>query len=311
MRKRGIWRDLVIPRLRIRVMIVIVAFRSAVTTKHFLRRRIMEEESQSPRPWSLPIRIAVLTLLMLYLSIVVLAPMTNPAGAPELTTPVAKAVSPVHQALYLNHGYRFFAPDPGPSHSLIYEIETADGQKTKGHFPDRENTSPRLLYHRWFMLSESMYREYSLLSLKPEIDKILETYDQEIAAFAQQGELEKSKAMTAEKDEALAILDATKVRFDELMLKLARNLVARFGEQEGSPKSIRMWIRRRTQPSAAQSLAGVKLIDESLEAGLVTQAEVAYFTAEQLAIPDEVKVPDETTNEPELESISPAGADNE
>ena len=76
------------------------------------------EEELKPLPESLPIRITVLVLLMLYLSIVVLAPLTNPTGALELTTPIAQKVSPVHQALYLGHGYRFFAPDPGPSHIL-------------------------------------------------------------------------------------------------------------------------------------------------------------------------------------------------
>ena len=80
----------------------------------------MEEELKPLQPWSLPIRIAVLVLLALYLAIVVLAPLTNPTGAPQLTTPVAQQVSPVHQALYLNHGYRFFAPDPGPSHIMVY-----------------------------------------------------------------------------------------------------------------------------------------------------------------------------------------------
>ena len=164
----------------------------------------MEAESQSPTPWPLPIRIAVFTLLMLYLSIVVLAPLTNPSGAGQLTVPVAEVVAPVHQALYLNHGYRFFAPDPGPSHVLVYEIETADGKKIKGHFPDRENTSPRLLYHRWFMLSESMYREFLLLSFKPTINEILKKYDEDIAELTRQGKIEESKVVAAAKATDLA-----------------------------------------------------------------------------------------------------------
>ena len=268
----------------------------------------MEDDLQSPQPWPLPIRIAVLCLLMLYLVIVVLAPLTNPVGAPKLTTPLAKRVAPVHQALYLNHGYRFFAPDPGPSHVMVYEIEAADGQKIKGHFPDRENTSPRLLYHRWFMLSESMYRAFSLLSLKPEIDKVLKEYEQEIAALAKQGEVEESKARAAEMAEVKAELDREKIRFDGLMLTLARNLVTKFGNQDaGSAKSIRMWIRRRTQPTAEQSSNGVKLTDERL----VTQAEVAYFTAEQLAEPAAELVPDDSGSQTDLESISAAGAGDE
>ena len=276
----------------------------------------MEEDSQLAPLWPLPIRIAVLGVLMLYLAVVVLAPLTNPSGAPYLTEPMAKRAAPIHQALYLNHGYRFFAPDPGPSHSLVYEIETVDGTKIKGHFPDRENTSPRLLYHRWFMLSESMYREFLLLSFKPEIDALMKTYDQEIAELARQGETEKSKERAAQKARDLQEFDAAKVRFDGLMLRLGRNLVTRFGGSDvsssletsspevSSPKSIRMWIRRRAIPTTGQSLSGVELTDE----GLLTQAEVAYFTAEQLAIPDEVAEP---TSQPELETVAPAGGGDE
>ena len=200
----------------------------------------MEEDSQPRNPWSLlPFRIAILVLLGLYLAIVVLAPLTNPSGAPYLTEEVARRVSPVHQALYLNHGYRFFAPNPGPSHSIAYEIETADEQKIKGHFPDRENTSPRLLYHRWFMLSESLYREFELLPTKLQIEERLKSYDQEIAALVSQGEVDKSKARAAEKESALIELAAAQARFDDLMLKLARNLVAKFGKPETSSPEVR------------------------------------------------------------------------
>ncbi len=260
----------------------------------------MEEELKTLPPWSLPVRIAVLVALMLYLLIVVLAPLTNPDGARELTVPVALRVKPVHDALYLNHGYRFFAPDPGPSHIVVYEIETVSGETIKGHFPDRENTSPRLLYHRWFMLSESMYREFSLLSMRPEIDKLLLEYEARIAELAKMGELEQSKVLAAERDQAVKLLEQKKVNFDGLMLMLARNLVTRFGGESGSAKSIRMWIQRRVQPTAEQSKSGIKLTDQ----GLITQAEVGYFTADQLAVPQQAVA------ETDLESIS-AGGDDE
>ncbi len=56
--------------------------------------------------------------------------------------------------LYLDHGYKFFGPDPGPSHLVRYELVTADSQRLSGVFPDRHEHWPRLLYHRHFMLSE-------------------------------------------------------------------------------------------------------------------------------------------------------------
>jgi hypothetical protein len=54
----------------------------------------------------------------------------------------------------LNHGYRFFAPDPGPSHLFYYTLTMADGTTKSGHFPNHQEHWPRLLYHRYFMLSE-------------------------------------------------------------------------------------------------------------------------------------------------------------
>jgi len=254
----------------------------------------MEEEFKPLPPWSLPIRIAVLALLMLYLSIVVLAPLTNPTGALQLTTPIAEAVSPVHEALYLDHGYRFFAPNPGPSHIVVYEIETAEGEQINGHFPDRDNTSPRLLYHRLFMLSESVFRQYVNLSLDVRGEEQLRKVDEKIAGLANQGDVELSKKLTKERDEGLVDWE----RFDGLMLNLARNLVAKLGTAE-PPKSIRMWIHRRIQPTVDQSKSGIELTDEMF----ITQAEVAYFTADQLATLEQVVA------DPELETISAGDGD--
>ena len=57
---------------------------------------------------------------------------------------------------YLNHGYGFFAPDPGPSHLIHYTIEFDSGETLTGTFPDREAYWPRLRYHRHFMLAEQL-----------------------------------------------------------------------------------------------------------------------------------------------------------
>ena len=148
------------------------------------------------------------------------------------------------------------------------------------------------------MLSESMYREFSVLSMKPEIDELLREYEDLIKNLAQQGEVEHSNALAAERDQALAMLDQEKVGFDGLMLMVARNLVTRFGGGR-SVKSIRMWILRRMLPTTDQSKAGIELTDERF----ITQAEVAYFTAEQLAVLEQVAA------EPEFETASAGGGD--
>ena len=63
---------------------------------------------------------------------------------------------PYLDAFYLNHGYHFFAPEPGPSHLIRYEMILADGAKKTGFFPNKAEHCPRLLYHRHFMLSEHL-----------------------------------------------------------------------------------------------------------------------------------------------------------
>jgi hypothetical protein len=63
---------------------------------------------------------------------------------------------PYLEAACLNNGYRFFAPEPGPSHLVRYELTLADGSRIEGVFPDLARHRPRLLYHRHFMLSEKV-----------------------------------------------------------------------------------------------------------------------------------------------------------
>jgi hypothetical protein len=58
-------------------------------------------------------------------------------------------------ALYLNHGYHFFAPEPSTGHLIRYEVLDDRGQVIKqGEFPNRSEQWPRLLYHRYFMLAD-------------------------------------------------------------------------------------------------------------------------------------------------------------
>jgi hypothetical protein len=80
-------------------------------------------------------------------------------GSPP-TSPFADVVARPFRtyiaAADLNHGYRFFAPNPGPSHLFRYRLTHDDGSTSDGYFPNRSEHWPRLLYHRYFMLSENL-----------------------------------------------------------------------------------------------------------------------------------------------------------
>jgi hypothetical protein len=71
--------------------------------------------------------------------------------------------------MYLDHGYFFFAPNPGPSFLVKYKVEFADGRDpVEGVFPNLEEQTPRLLYHRYFMVSTALNNSYAPPTPPPE-----------------------------------------------------------------------------------------------------------------------------------------------
>jgi hypothetical protein len=100
------------------------------------------------------LRKAVSFWLVFHLAAVVIAPAAM-APASELAREVCGLFQPYQQILYLDHGYHFFAPEPAESTLLAYVAEREDGATLRGRIPDRR-TQPRLLYHRYFMLTEHM-----------------------------------------------------------------------------------------------------------------------------------------------------------
>lgn len=108
-----------------------------------------------PRPW----RIFVSLLVIGHLWAVVGRPIEFATQGPFGTSPAATTFyTPVRsysQALYLDHGYAFFAPDPGPSHLIRATVQPPAGDTAlQLTYPDHADQWPRLLYHRHFMLSE-------------------------------------------------------------------------------------------------------------------------------------------------------------
>jgi hypothetical protein len=82
------------------------------------------------------------------------------------------------QAIYMDHGYHFFGPDPGDSTLLRYVGTQVDGTVVRGTYPDRD-IFPRLRYHRHFMLTEAIPRianfdeELGALQAKAYAERIL------------------------------------------------------------------------------------------------------------------------------------------
>ena len=198
--------------------------------------------------------------LLVYLFVLILGPLSNPIGSEHLVRPLAKRVAPIHRAMFLGHGYRFFAPNPGPSHLVEFQITKEDGSTVTGRFPDRDdvtNSFPRLQYHRWFMLSETIWAEH----LTPSEADIRAAHNrlERIATEKQIAGHHKSashlRAGIKEQKESYA---NTRERSDELFNSVARNLLQMHGGE-----SIKLFVRERQIPFPIDVREGVKLGDES------------------------------------------------
>jgi hypothetical protein len=103
------------------------------------------------RPW---VRGVLSILLMLHLTAVFVAPaVAPPTPRSDFFGALHDFFTPYLNLAYINHGYGFFSPDPGSSFIIRYHIERKDGEVLEGVMPDLEKNWPRLLYHRYFMLT--------------------------------------------------------------------------------------------------------------------------------------------------------------
>ena len=112
--------------------------------------------------WSPAVRWLVSGWLALHLAAVFIPPMhaatqVADGGSSPATGTLYNALRWYFGPLYLDHGYAFFAPNPGPSHLVRYRVEFDDDRPAiEATFPDLKVHRPRLLYHRHFMLSEAL-----------------------------------------------------------------------------------------------------------------------------------------------------------
>ncbi len=108
--------------------------------------------------WPAWARGLVSLLLVWHLAAIFLAPFSQP---PTSRLVAFLAQNPVVRAytdpLYLNHGYSFFAPEPGPGHVIEYTLFDSTGNQLEtSRFPSKREQWPRLNYHRFMMLADQL-----------------------------------------------------------------------------------------------------------------------------------------------------------
>lgn len=114
------------------------------------------DDQPSRQQWPLAVRLFASAVILIYLLAVAIPPLAGPPPASELASVILQPFRPLVGVFSLSHGYRFFAPNPGPGHSIRWTIQTARGNTLKGVIPDAKTDWPRLLYHRRFMIPEKI-----------------------------------------------------------------------------------------------------------------------------------------------------------
>jgi hypothetical protein len=125
------------------------------------------DQPREPEAWRPGWRWIISGLLAFHVTAVFMGPFafstrTGAGTSSEFARPLMRLFRPYVQAMFLDHGYAFFAPDPGPSHLVRYKVEFDDGRPAvEGTFPDLATERPRLLYHRHFMLAEQLHDSFA------------------------------------------------------------------------------------------------------------------------------------------------------
>ena len=223
-----------------------------------------------------PIWRTVISLLLLgYLGVLLLGPLSNPIASEHLTGPLARAVAPVHRLLFQGHGYRFFAPEPGPGHFVECRFTMKDGSESISRFPDRDAHQPRLLYHRWFMLAETIFTE---LDGTPDAESFAQAQAamrRELAELRSAGKPKLTKQLSTRIDLLDHEYERTRKRIENLLRSVANALL----KEQPDAKAVELVLFERTIPLPDDVAGGNRLDDPQY---LSPPISIGKFTRENL-----------------------------
>ena len=223
-----------------------------------------------------PIWRKIISLLLLsYLGILLLGPLSNPIASEHLTGPLARAVAPVHRTLFQGHGYRFFAPEPGPGHFIECRFKMMNGAESISRFPDRDVHQPRLLYHRWFMLAETLFTE---LDGTPDAEAFAEAQTalrREVLELRSAGELRPAKLLSNRVDFLDQEYERTRKRVDNLLRSVATAVL----KEQPDAESVELVLFERAIPFPTDVVNRIKLDDPRY---LSPPVSIGHFTRQSV-----------------------------
>ncbi len=212
--------------------------------------------------WQPRTRLIVSLLIVFHLFAVFVAPMSNPPPSSQLFNRLSSLFSPYLQALFLNHGYRFFAPEPGPSHLVRYEIYSTETEQPgefpeyNGIFPDRRKHWPRLIYHRWFMLSETVFAENSLIPSEEDFTGRIQQIEEDLQRLRNDGESGRADWLDAQLRRELELIEYSRKQQQRLLEAIAQHLLR---VHEG--RRIKLYLCERQLAPMIDVIQGKRLDD--------------------------------------------------
>ena len=219
----------------------------------------------SPQPdpktyqaWS-PLKRGLISLwLSLHLLAIVAAPLAGPPPSSELSRGLASQLEWYIRPMFLGHGYRFFAPNPGPSHLVRYELVMANGDSSEGMFPDLDEQWPRLLYHRMFMMSETVNSVTNVLN-KEDFQERMEAGREEVRALREAGHRVQADRIERDLDLQRAEYQRAVETRDVLLEAIAQRLAIEHGAKE-----VRLYSVEHLIPTPLDVELGMDLNDPDL-----------------------------------------------
>jgi len=177
--------------------------------------------------WPVWKRRLVATLAVGHLIAVFLAPLNFSCenGSSPFIQPLHAVFRPYIDAMYLDHGYFFFAPNPGPSHLVRYKLEFDDGRpEVVGTFPNLKENSPRLMYHRYFMLAETMNNSFT-----PPESPVKGTPPLDIRGMSDAQQAKINKLIDEEFAQTVKVWKHRRQQYESLKKSVADHLCDRYG----------------------------------------------------------------------------------
>lgn len=200
------------------------------------------------------LRVVISLVIVWHFAGIFLAALSIPISSPLVMRLVQRPPMQWYlDALYMNHGHSFFAPEIGPGHVIRYELLDQSGRPIEqGELPNRKLDWPRLYYHRHMMLADQSEMPVDNKQLSDDWQrKYLRAYGQHLLSLnenAQSARLQRIAHWPLPRDLAEKGVKATDPKGYELLIEetVRRKTAAATSPPPISPNQSLYWQGNRS-----------------------------------------------------------------